>query len=185
MSSHGLSLNRHLNHSRNRVRQARQVSRDDRGHDPAVTFPAQVAGAAEEDKPGSVFIVGRRPPLKNFPLVWQWLGMLVYKRLLWSGIDYGGVFHTEAEARYAASEYGGFYMEAPWSSCLPPVTCQFGSHDFTLSENSIEYRRRMFPFVAVHRSTLSKVVYFEEQLDKFQERLDAFERRLVDHQCAA
>lgn len=180
-----LSLSRRLNHSRSRIHQGR-VNRN-QALDQGVTFQAQekAVEAAEGDKTPSVYIVGRRPPLAQFPRIWQWLGMLVYKRLLWSGIDYGGVFHTEAEARYAASEYGGFYMQAPWSSCLPPVTCQYGSHDFPLSENSIEYRRRMFPFVAVHRITLAKVVHFEEQLDKFQERLDAFERKLVDQQCAA
>lgn len=176
-------LSRRLNRSHNRVRQA---SRDDRDRSQAAMSQAQVKEVEEAgDKHGSVFIVGRRPPLTNFPFVWQWLGMLVYKRLCWTGIDYGGVFYTEAEARYAASEYGGFYMEAPWSSCLPPVTCQYGSHDFPLSKNSIEYRKRMFPFVAVHRDTLAKVIYFEEQLDKFQERLDAFEHRLADYQCAA
>lgn len=177
-----LSLTRHLNQSRSRLRNSR-ASRH-QGREKAATSQAQDAVQEAADN-GSVFIVGRRPPLSDFPRIWQWLGMLVYKRLLWTGIDYGGVFHTEAEARYAASEYGGFYMEAPWSSCLPPVTCQYGNHDFPLSENSIEYRRRVFPFIAVHRNTLAKLVHFEEQLDKFQERLDAFERRLVDHQCAA
>lgn len=106
MSSHSLSLNRHLNQTKSRIRQ----NRASQGRNPAVMSQAQVAEAAEGDRHGSVFIVGRRPPLKNFPPLWQWLGMLVYKRLNWTGIDYGGVFHTEAEARYAASEYGGFYM---------------------------------------------------------------------------
>lgn len=173
-----LSLTRHLSPIKGRIRQNRVA----RGRVRVETYQAQ--GAVQAGN-GSVFVVGRRPPLKSFPLVWQWLGMLVYKRLRWTGIDYGGVFYTEAEARYAASEYGGFYMQVPWSSCLPPVTCQYGSHDFPLSENSIEYRKRVFPFIAVHRDTLAKVVYFEEQLDRFQERLDAFERRLSDSQRVA
>lgn len=167
------SLSRHRHQSQLRVR---KMSRSNHlHHHPLEMSPVQVVA---EDKYGSVFIVGRRPPLSSFPLIWQWLAKLVYKRLRWTGIDYGGVFLAEPEARFAASEYGGFYMEVPWGSCLPPETCQYGNHDFPLSRNSIEYRRRMFPFVAIHRDTLAKVFEFEQ-------RLEELERKLDDLKCAA
>lgn len=103
----------------------------------------------------TVFLVGKRPPLANYPPFWRWLARLVYHHINWSpdyGIEYQGVYDTEAEARYAASTPGGFYMELPLNAELPQATAQFGKHDFPLSDASADYRNRRFPFVTIPRS---------------------------------
>lgn len=123
---------------------------------PALAKKAPSMVAAEQDiAPISVFLVARRPPLSEHPLFWRWLARLVYQRINWApdyGIEYQGVYTDEAEARYAASEVGGFVIAMPLNACLPLETCQYGTHDFPLSEVSHEYRNRKFPFVAVLRN---------------------------------
>jgi hypothetical protein len=116
------------------------------------TFPAPAREMAEGIK--SVYLVGKRPPLKNYPVLWRFLARFVYHRLNWCpdyGIEYQGVFTDEAEARHAASGPGMFYMELPLNAELPEETSQFGVHDFPLSEASSEYRNRRFSFVTIPR----------------------------------
>jgi hypothetical protein len=129
------------------------------------TFPDPARGrsmvALESDvAPASVFLVGRRPPLSEHPFVWRWLARFIYRRIRWvpdHGIEYQGVYSDEAEARWAASGPGMFVMEVPLNASLPLETCQFGAHDFPLSEASHEYRNRKFPFVAVPRSQIERL----------------------------
>lgn len=102
----------------------------------------------------TLFLVGKRPPLAQYPALWRWLARLVYKRINWCpdyGIEYQGIYDTEAAARFAASEPGGFYMELPLNAELPEQTAQFGKHDFPLSDASMEYRNRHFAFVTIPR----------------------------------
>lgn len=115
-------------------------------------------------RPLSVFLVAKRPPLANYPWVWRALARFIYRQINWCpdyGIEYEGVYDTEAAARYAASAPGKFYMELPLNVEMPEQTAQFGAHDFPLSEASAEYRNRKFPMVAVPRSALAKL---DEQL---------------------
>jgi hypothetical protein len=102
----------------------------------------------------SVFLVGKRPPLANYPLVWRMLARWVYQRINWApefGIEYQGVFTDESAARHAASAPGMFYMELPLNAELPEETAQWGAHDFPHSEASGEYRNRHWPFIAISR----------------------------------
>ena len=102
----------------------------------------------------SVFLVGKRPPLANYPMLWRVLARWVYNRLNWApdfGIEYQGVFTNESAARHAASAPGMFYMELPLNAELPIETAQWGAHDFPHSEASGEYRNRHWPFIAVSR----------------------------------
>jgi hypothetical protein len=102
----------------------------------------------------SVYLVAKRPPLSNYPILWRFLARFVYQRLNWCpdyGIEYQGVFTDEAEARHAASGPGLFYIELPLNAELPQETAQFGKHDFPLSEASSEYRNRRWSFVTVPR----------------------------------
>jgi hypothetical protein len=106
----------------------------------------------------SVWLAAKRPSIATLPYFWQWLARLVYRRFQWcpdNGIDYIGVFTEEAEARYHASQAGGFVMQLPLNAVLPDMPCQFGTHDFPLSEFSAEYRNRQFPFVAIPRGQLA------------------------------
>lgn len=106
----------------------------------------------------SVWLAAKRPPINHLPYLWRWLARVVYQRFQWCpdyGIEYLGVFTEEAEARYHASTAGGFVMELPLNAVLPSAPCQFGTHDFPLSEFSAEYRNRQFPFVAVPRGQLA------------------------------
>lgn len=136
-----------------------------------VTFqaPARLRNmvALEQDiKPVSVFLVARRPPLSEQPFLWRWLARFVYQRIQWApdfGIEYQGVYTDESEARHVASGPGMFVIEMPLNASLPLETCQYGSHDFPLSEASSAYRNRKFPFVAVPRS----------QIERLQEKLRA------------
>ena len=128
--------------------------------------------AAEQDlAPVSVFLVARRPPLSNHPFVWRWLARFVYQQINWApdyGIEYQGVYTDEAEARHAASQVGGFVMAMPLNASLPLTTCQYGTHDFPLSEASHEYRNRKFPFVAVPRNDLDE---HQGRLDRLKEKI--------------
>lgn len=106
----------------------------------------------------SVWLAAKRPPISHLPYLWRWLARTVYHRFQWCpdyGIEYLGVFTDEAEARYHASQAGGFVMQLPLNAVLPDIPCQFGRHDFPLSEFSSEYRNRQFPFVAVPRGQLA------------------------------
>lgn len=126
----------------------------------------EMAAPEREVKPASVFLVARRPPLSNYPFVWRWLARFVYERIQWApdyGIEYQGVYTDASEARHVASGPGMFVMEIPFNASLPLETCQFGSHDFPLSEASPQYRNRKFPFVAVPRS----------QIERLQEKIRA------------
>lgn len=114
----------------------------------------------KEVAPTSVFLVARRPPLSQHPFLWRWLARFVYRRINWApdyGIEYQGVYTDAAEARYAASEAGGFVIEVPLNASLPPETCQYGAHDFPLSEVSHQYRNRKFQFVAVPRGQIERL----------------------------
>lgn len=126
--------------------------------------------ALEKDiVPASVFLVARRPPLSEHAFVWRWLARLVYWRINWApdfGIEYQGVYTDEAAARHAASEVGGFVIAMPLNACLPLETCQFGAHDFPLSEASHEYRNRRFPFVAVPRKELDDQLLLEAKIEQ-------------------
>lgn len=126
--------------------------------------------ALEQDiNPASVFLVARRPPLSVHPVVWRWLARFVYKRINWApdyGIEYQGIYTDAAEARYAASELGGFVIELPLNASLPLETCQFGAHDFPLSEASSQYRNRRFPFVAVPRNELDERLLLEAKIEQ-------------------
>jgi len=115
----------------------------------------------------SVYLVGKRPPLSSHPVIWRVLARWIYRRLHWCpdyGIEYQGIYTDEAEAGYAASAPGMFYMELPLNAELPDQTAQYGAHDFPLSEASAEYRNRKWPFVVVPREDF-------ELLDQKIERL--------------
>lgn len=121
----------------------------------------------ETHKPTSVFLVGKRPPLDNYPMLWRWLARLVYHQINWApdyGIEYQGVFETEAAARHAASAPGTFYIELPLNCELPTETSSYGSHDFPHSSASCEYRNRRFSFVAVPTELVSEALVVSQQL---------------------
>lgn len=161
------NLDLHRQRSRNRLRvQRRQSDRNRVSHDldPKVRYLAPVSR--------SVYLVAKRPPLKDHPLIWRWLMRRVCEQLEWApeyGIDYGGVYLDKAEARHAAAEYGGFIMELPWCSLLPPETCQYGEHDFPLSEASHEYRNRRRSYVAMSRETINQIIALEQLVDHHYE----------------
>lgn len=126
--------------------------------------------ALERDiAPASVFLVARRPPLSAHPYLWRWLARFVYQRINWApdfGIEYQGVYTDEAEARHAASQVGGFVIAMPLNASLPLETCQFGIHDFPLSEASHEYRNRKFSFVAVPRKEIDDRLLLEAKIEQ-------------------
>lgn len=129
-----------------------------------------------DEKPPSVFLVAKRPPLANYPFLWRWLARYVYKKIHWSpdfGIEYQGVYESEAAARFAASMPGGFYMELPLNVELPQETAQYGKHDFPLSEASAEYRTREFAMVAVPRSSMIKL---EHQIQRTQPLVNEYHK---------
>lgn len=115
---------------------------------------------AEETALTSVWLVARRPSLGEHALVYRWLARWLYGRIHWTpdyGIEYQGVYSDEAEARWAAGAPGMFVMEVPFNACLPEETCQYGKHDFPLSDASASYRNRKLPFVAVPRGQIEKL----------------------------
>lgn len=160
------NLDHHRHRSRNRLRAQRRqsdLSPVSQGRSLKAKYPAQVKA------PKSVYLVAKRPPLDNHPFIWRWLMRRVCERLEWApeyGIDYGGVYLDAAEARHAAGEYGGFVMELPWRSLLPPMTVQYGLHDFPLSEASHEYRNRRRSYVAVSRETIEQIIALEQLVDQ-------------------
>lgn len=118
--------------------------------------------------PTAVYLVAARPPITHLPYLWRRLAKLVYDKFHWCpdyGIDYRGVYTDEAEARHAASAPGMFYMELPLNGSLPPEPCQFGKHDFPLSEFSSEYRNRQPAYVAVSRRDLARLGRKIEELE--------------------
>lgn len=131
----------------------------------------------------TVWLAARRPPLSAHPLFWRTLARWVYKHIHWTpdyGIEYLGVFTEEGAARHAASCDGGFVMEVPWNDSLPEETCQFGKHDFPLSEASAEYRNRRLSFVAVHRDRLDeKVEHLRSLEDRLSDLNDCIEGKCV------
>lgn len=153
----------HLNHSRSHPPDHNH--RTTRSRPTPATFPAPVR---IPEMTRTVFLVGKRPPLAQYPLPWRWLARFVYHRINWCpdyGIEYQAIYDNEAAARHAASMPGGFYMELPLNAELPAETSQFGKHDFPLSEASAEYRNRQFPLVAVPRAALARL---EQQLLRTQ-----------------
>lgn len=117
----------------------------------------------------SVWLAAKRPPINHLPYLWRRLAKIVYDRFQWCpdfGIEYLGVFTDEAEARYHASQAGGFVMQLPLNAVLPDSPCQFGTHDFPLSEFSAEYRNRQFPFVAVPRGQLAMLSRRVEEVER-------------------
>lgn len=141
------------------------------------TFPAQAGEMAVEGaRPASVYLVARRPLLSEHPPLWRWLARFVYQQIGWCpdfGIEYQGVFKSEAEARYAASAPGFFYMELPLDASLPIGPCQYGVHDFPHSEASAEYRKRQLPFDAVPRKELKRLREKIRDTDGIVERFRA------------
>lgn len=154
--------NVHLNRVRARASQRHRIPATYQGR--ARNLEAY---AVEQDaKPMSVYLVASRPPLSDHPFVWRWLARWVYKKIQWApdyGIEYQGVYTDEAEARWAASGQGMFLIELPLNASLPAETCQYGVHDFPLSEASHEYRNRKHQFVAVPCG----------QLERLQEKIRA------------
>lgn len=126
--------------------------------------------ALEQDiKPTSVFLVARRPPLSEQRFLYRWLARWVYERIQWApdyGIEYQGVYTDESEARHVASGPGMFVIEMPLNASLPLETCQYGSHDFPMSEASSRYRNRKFPFVAVPRKELDDRLLLEAKIEQ-------------------
>lgn len=126
----------------------------------------EMVAVEKATRPKSVFLVARRPPLSEHPFIWRWLARFVYERIHWApdyGIEYQGVYTDEAEARWAASGQGMFLIELPLNASLPTETCQYGVHDFPLSEASHNYRNRKFQYVAVPC----------DQLERLQEKIRA------------
>lgn len=114
-----------------------------------------MSGVWADTPPVSVWLVGKRPPLSQYALLYRWLARWLYQRMHWCpefGIELQGVFTNEAEARHAASAPGMFYMELPLDAELPAQPCQFGTHDFPHSDASAFYRHRRMPFIAVPRN---------------------------------
>lgn len=110
--------------------------------------------------PLSVWLVARRPPLSEHKAFYRWLARWLYERIHWTpdyGIEYQGVYTDEAEARWAASGPGMFVIEVPLNASLPEETCQYGKHDFPLSEASASYRNRRLSFVAVPRERMDQL----------------------------
>ena len=108
-----------------------------------------------------VYLVVKRCPLSEKPLLWRWLARLVYCAIGWSsdyGVEYQGVFTEEAAARHAASADGWSLTKIPLNDVLPTETCQYGVHDFPTSEASQLYRKRQLGFQVI----ASK--HFDEQL---------------------
>lgn len=126
--------------------------------------------ALEQDiKPTSVFLVARRPPLSEQRFLYRWLARWVYERIQWApdyGIEYQGVYTDESEARHVASGPGMFVIEMPLNASLPMETCQYGSHDFPMSEASSRYRNRKFPFIAVPRKELDDRLLLEAKIEQ-------------------
>jgi hypothetical protein len=131
---------------------------------------------AIEMEPKSVWLVGRRPPLKNYPIWWRELARFVYRRIGWTadyGIEYMGIFTEEGAARHAAGCDGGFFMELPLNASLPEETGQFGKHDFPFSEASQEYRNRKLPYLQIPRSELERLQEKIRDTDPIVERFKA------------
>src|SRR6185503_4578697 len=123
-------------------------------HPIQATLPAPVANVT------SVWLVARHPPLSEHKILYRWLARWLYERIHWTpdyGIEYQGVYTDEAEARWAASGAGMFVMEVPLNGSLPEETCQYGKHDFPLSEASPMYRNRNLSFVAVSRERMAQL----------------------------
>ena len=117
----------------------------------AATLPAPAA----VDSVASVWLVARRPPLSDCKVLYRWLARWLYTRIQWTpdyGIEYQGVYTDEAEARWAASGPGMFFMELPLNGSLPEEICQYGKHDFPLSEASAMYRNRRLPLMTLTRA---------------------------------
>lgn len=127
----------------------------------------EILPAPDDNLPASVWLVARRPPLSEHGTFYRWLARWLYGRIHWTpdyGIEYQGVFTDESEARYEASMVGGFVMEIPFNASLPEETCQYGKHDFPLSEASSEYRNRKLSFVAVSREKMAELEKKVEQV---------------------
>jgi hypothetical protein len=123
----------------------------------------------KEIAPASVFLVAKRPPLSEQPFLWRWLARFVYQRIQWApdfGIEYQGVYTDASEARHVASGPGMFVIEMPLNASLPLETCQYGSHDFPLSDASHIYRNRRFPFVAVPRKELDDRLLLQAKIEQ-------------------
>lgn len=135
---------------------------------------AKVVAEEAEARAASVWLVAKRPPISHLPFFWRRLARIVYEKFHWCpdyGIEYQGVFTDEAEARYEASRAGGFYMELPLNGALPDKACQYGKHDFPLSEASAEYRKRRPAFVAVRRETAENILALEGKLEELEQSI--------------
>lgn len=130
----------------------------------------------------NVYLVVRRKPLSDVPLLYRWLARWVYFRIGWASdysVEYQGVFETEAEARHAASGPGMSYSMVPLNGILPLDTAQYGTHDFPHSEASIAYRRRTLPLKVVPTLAPSKAL---TDLLAIEERLTTVQRR-IENPC--
>lgn len=113
----------------------------------------------------TAYVVVQQKSLKDDPLVPRWVKTFlrwVYFRYGWAAVDHDGksyckleflgIYDSAPAARYAAMVPGGSYRELPLNCSLTEETCQFGIHDFPLSDASPEYRRRELPFVNLPRA---------------------------------
>jgi hypothetical protein len=130
----------------------------------------------------TAYVVIQQKSLRDDPLVPRWIKLFlrwVYFRYGWAAVDHDGssyckleflgIYDSAPAARYAAMVPGGSYRELPLNCSLTEETCQFGVHDFPLSDASPEYRSRQLPFVAVPR------VEIEALEQKVQQTLDCAE----------
>lgn len=116
-----------------------------------------------------VYLVVKRRPLSEKPALWRWLARFVYWKIQWSsdyGIEYQGVYTEESAARHAASGEGMSYSQIPLDVLLPEETCQYGVHDFPLSESSAQYRNRSFPLVAIPQVDLENLLLLEAKVNQ-------------------
>lgn len=121
---------------------------------------------APDAKMDSVYVVMKRKPLSDVPWVYRWLARFIYFQIGWASdhsLELQGGYFEEAAARHAASGAGMSYMQVPLNDCLPEETCQNGTHDYPLSDASIDYRSRQLSMVAVPRSAMIRL---QQQLQR-------------------
>jgi len=128
---------------------------------------------AQVEAVADVYLVVQRRPLSEKPFVWRQLARLVYWAIGWSsdyGVEYQSVCTTESEARYLSSADGWSYTKVPVNGCLPAETCQYGTHDFPLSEASHWYRQRKLPRISFPQHDVMRLEEKLRQADLQVER---------------
>jgi len=156
------------NHNQHRIRRLRHKTPRHHHLLSPETHRDQGADVHVYDASMRVYLVVKRKPLAEVPVLYRWLARWVYFRIGWAsdfGVEYQGVYTDEAEARYAASSQGMSYTTLPLNGSLPEETCQFSTHDFPLSDASIAYRRRQLPLQAVPVAGMEQLRLLEAKLD--------------------